>query len=105
MFVAREPTRRDQESTPQFKRFAFLKNAAICAVRRNETKLAAYFGYRALRFAAECGFNLTTQTRNQLCNKCGFPNMHLLDLDTLNTSQTHSMSNLVSPCEVSHDVI
>lgn len=49
-FVAREPTQKEQSRTIEYKRFSFLKNAAIEAVTRNgsDLRLAIALGYEAL---------------------------------------------------------
>eukprot|EP00210_Caulerpa_lentillifera_P004443 g4240.t1 len=75
MFVAREPTRKEQESTREFKKFRFLQNAAFVAMRNGKEELAAYLGYKALRYAAEYGLKLTMQIRNKQCGRCGVPKL------------------------------
>jgi len=75
MFVAREPSRREQEATVEFKRFLLLQNAAFVAMGKGEEKFAAYLGYKALRFAADQGLRLIAQTQSKQCGKCGLPRL------------------------------
>lgn len=75
MFVAREPTRREQEATVEFKRLLLLQNAAFVAMVNGEEKFAAYLGYKALQFAADQGLRLTAQTRSKQCGRCGLPRL------------------------------